>query len=317
MSQRTLIYPVFLPMRGCKHRCIYCDQTKISGGSGFDLAIELANVARFVNNHKDVAKEIAFYGSSFTAMPVDYINSLLQEFNRVIDKHTTYRISTHPLSINSHVLINCKQQNIGCIELGIQDFCDEVLAAAQRGYTGIIALEAALAVREQGFKLGVQLMPGMPGSNSASIIHNQNILRQLKPDYLRLYPLVVIHGTLLADLYKMKEYCPLTLNEAIDICADYVEIAVAEGIAVIKLGLPSNLSLKDVVAGPFHPSFGEFVKAELLVRGILQKLREDKEIILDKKSRLLLMGHKGKYRTTLIERLENCSLDEQAISHIL
>jgi len=317
MPKRNLIYPIFLPMQGCRHRCIYCDQSKISGEQGFDLNRELANVTKFVANHPGEKKEIAFYGSSFTALPDDYIQSLLMQFNKVIDQDTSYRISTHPSYVTNDILVSCKQNNIGCIELGVQDFCDEVLFESRRRYTGKQAWEAALAVQEHGFTLGIQLMPGLPGSNASTIAQNRSILCKLKPDYLRLYPLVLIKGTPICTAYEQGLYQPLLLEEAIDICADYVELAEGENIAVIKLGLPSNLSPDEVVAGPFHPSFGEFVKAELLVREIIRSIQNGKEILLDKKSRLLLVGHRGKYRAILIKRLENCSIEVQAISHIL
>lgn len=317
MPKRSLIYPIFLPMQGCRHRCIYCDQSKISGGSSFDLELELANVAKFVANHKGETKEVAFYGSSFTALPDDFIQSMLKKFNRVIDPDTSYRISTHPAYVTNDILDRCKQRNIACIELGVQDFYDDVLLASQRGYTGKQALEAALAIREHGFTLGVQLMPGLPGSNAFSIKHNKSILRMLKPDYLRLYPLVVIRGTPICAVYERGEYIALELEEAVDICADYVELAESEGIVVIKLGLPSNLSSEEVLAGPYHPSFGEIVKTELLIRDILRRAQRNEEINLDKKSSLLLMGHRGKYRAILLKRLENCSINVEAISRIL
>ncbi len=313
MLKRSLIYPIFLPMLGCRHRCIYCDQSKISGSAGFEWEKELANVSRFVANHPQDHKEIAFYGSSFTALPPDFRAELLQQFHKVVDANTQFRISTHPLYVNEEILRSCGEGNIAVIELGIQDFCDEVLQATGRGYSGEQACQAARLVQEKGFILGVQLMPGLPGSRQASLQHNMQLLRELKPTYLRLYPLIVIQGTPLAELYGRGEYTPLEMDEAVQICADYTELAEAEGISVIKMGLPSNIAVAEILGGPYHPAFGEFVQAERLLRHVMAERCNGNEIYLDKKQRLLLMGHRGIFWAKLQKRLGNCSLDGDKI----
>lgn len=314
MPKRLLIYPVFIPMLGCPHRCIYCDQRKISGAQTLDLQQQLANVARFVANHPEEEKEVAFYGGSFTALPEDYWLGLLTEFNRVIDPKTSFRISTHPLYISDDILLACHQHGIRCIELGVQDFTDAVLCTSQRGYTGAQALAAAKLVQKHGFKLGVQLMPGLPGSSEETIKENHQVLRMLKPDYLRIYPLVVIRGTALAELYVKGLYVALELEDAVMISADYAELATAEGITIIKHGLPSNLEQSEVLAGAYHPSYGEFVLAELTIRKIIRDLQNGKEINLDKKQSLLLMGHGAKYRDLLQKRLKNCRIENDVDS---
>ncbi|MDD2231117.1 MAG: radical SAM protein [Candidatus Cloacimonetes bacterium] len=314
MPKRLLIYPVFIPMLGCPHRCIYCDQRKITGAQTLDVQQQLAKVAQFVANHPDKNKEVAFYGGSFTALPEDYWAELLSKFSSVIDAKTSFRISTHPLYISDEILLSCYQQGIRCIELGVQDFNDTVLSASQRGYTGAQALEAAKLVKNHGFTLGIQLMPGLPNSSAETIKENHQMLRLIKPEYLRIYPLVVIRGTVLADLYERGLYSPLELEEAIQISADYAELAVSEGITIIKHGLPSNLDKNDVLGGAYHPSYGEFVLAELTIRNVIRDLQNGKEIKLDKKQRSLLMGHSAKYRDLLQKRLGICSIDIEADS---
>ncbi|MDY0150834.1 MAG: radical SAM protein [Candidatus Cloacimonas sp.] len=317
MTKRNLIYPIFLPMQGCPHRCIYCDQEKISASGTLDINSEIANAARFVNNHPHETKEIAFYGGSFTALTSAYRTNLMNRFQQIIDDTTSFRISTHPLYINEAILAECAEQGITCIELGIQDFCSDVLQKSQRGYSGEQALQAAKLVQQHGFKLGVQLLPGLPGSSTSSIAENINRLSELKPDYLRIYPLILIKGTALTTSYNRGEYLPLSLDEAVQICADYAETADREGITVIKLGLPSTLALHDVVAGPYHPAFGEFVLAERLIRKIICAVKNGEQINLDKKQRTLILAHKGRFKLILQKRLENCSVKEQSLAPLL
>ncbi len=359
---KKLIYPVFIPMEGCPRRCIYCDQTRISGAGDAELAAQLDAARRFIQRHPDEPKEIAFYGGSFTALSPTRQTELAEAVLADADRQTSLRISTHPLYINADILDNCRKLRINCIELGIQDFSDEVLKASGRGYSSATAEKACQLVKQHGFVLGVQLMPGLPIveassgrlevklqdaastvsanevssgrlevklqdevstvsntevssgrledklQDAASTLVNMRALKLLKPDYLRLYPLIVIKGTPLEQLYLQGNYQPLELEEAISICVDYAQLCEKEGITLIKTGLPSNLDPAEVVAGPWHPAFGEFVAAERLVRDILSALQAGYEIKLDKKQRALIMAHGGKYRAILEKRLENCSL---------
>lgn len=269
MKKRYLIFPVFLPMRGCPGRCVYCDQNKITGSGDFDLERICAEVGEFIRRNPDREKQVAFYGGSFTALNQDFRDDLMRRIQELSDPLTTFRISTHPLFVGSEILDWCKDNGIRTIELGIQDWSDEVLARTGRGYTGAEAMEASLRVKDKGFELGVQLMPGLPGWSVESIQINHAALQKLKPALLRLYPLIVIKGTPLEQVFRRGEYIPLSLEQAVNQCADYFPLAESNGIRIIKLGLPSNVSPGEIVAGPWHPAFGEIVKAELLYRKML------------------------------------------------
>jgi histone acetyltransferase (RNA polymerase elongator complex component) len=309
MSPKKLIYPIFLPMLGCTHRCIYCDQRKISAAGNPDLDKEFQNAASFVAYHGGEDKEIAFYGGSFTALSSDFRAQLMGRFSSLRDSQTIFRISTHPLYINEPILHECQEQGIGCIELGIQDFSSKVLSESGRGYSSSQAISAAWMVKNHGFKLGIQLLPGLPGSNKQSIAENQAVLCEIKPDYLRLYPLIVIKDTALAKSYAEGSYQPLSLEEAVNICADFAELAEREGISIIKMGLPSTLALSDIVAGPYHPAFGEFVMAERLIRSIVNAKIGGKQINLDKKQQTLILSHRGIFKQNLEKRLKNCTIN--------
>jgi len=315
---KKLIYPVFIPMQGCPHRCLYCDQTRISGAGELQPDSQLKAAGEFIQRHPGIAKEVAFYGGSFTALSQIRQTELAEAILSVADAQTSLRISTHPLYISEDILEHCRKLRINCIELGVQDFCDEVLKASGRDYSPETAVNACQLVKQYGFLLGVQLMPGLPGSNTDTIRINMQFLRLLKPDYLRLYPLIVIKGTPLEELYLQGDYQPLELEAAVELCADYAQLCETEGITLIKAGLPSNLKESDIVCGPWHPAFGEFVMAERLIRQLLEQAKAGCQIKLDKKQRALIMAHGGRAKAILEKRLENCCLNpEQAIALLL
>ena len=306
---QLLIYPLFIPGAGCAVRCIYCDQSKITGAPAFDLDCAAREVETFVRHHPDQEKQIAFYGGSFTRLPLEERDRMLQRLLPLLDAHTSFRISTHPLWINPEILSWCQAHRIKTIELGIQDFHDAVLSASLRGYSSEEAIKACRSVQDAGFELGVQLMPGLPGSGNASLQKNFQRLAELKPQLLRLYPLIVVKGTQLEVQYHAGKYTPLSLDEAVNICADYSKHADSLGIRIIKLGIPSNISPSDIVAGPYHPAFGEFVRAELLVRKLALDYQPGQLILLKRNQISLLHGHQGRYLKILYDRLKTCSLE--------
>ncbi len=292
-SSRALIYPVFLGMRGCPGRCIYCDQNKLSGGAEFDLERAVEQVREFVRRNPGREKQVAFYGGSFTALEQDFSANLLAAMQAVCDVHTSFRISTHPMYVGDDILIRCRNWNIRTIELGIQDFCAAVLARSRRGYGGHEALEAAHRVKKHGFELGIQLMPGLPGWSEASLAENRQILAELKPRFLRLYPLIVIRGTALEKDFQAGEYLPLSLEEAVEQCADYFPVAEKAGTTIIKLGIPSNIDPAEIVAGPWHPAFGELVKAEIVARKVLAINPQEEAVTIAREEMRLLKAHGG------------------------
>ncbi len=304
-----LIYPIFIPQWGCPQQCIYCNQNKITDTEGFDTQAIMQGVKAFVTYHKGSQKQIAFYGGSFTALNPSERSRLLQPVLELLDSETSIRISTRPDCIDGEVLDYCLHYGIRTIELGIQDFSDNVLRKTGRSYDSETAQKACDSIIKSGFELGVQLMPGLPGSNEESLHQNHQLLIQIKPSTLRLYPLIVISGTALETLYLKGLYRPLELDTAVEQCADYCELADKHAIKVIKLGLPSTLRPEDIVAGPYHPAFGEFVRAELLIRQLERDHKPGARISLDRKQVSLLHGHKAKYLNILHKRLDSCTLD--------
>jgi len=300
---KSLIYPLFIPMLGCPGRCIYCDQNKISGASAFDLNAAMSEVQAFIRRNPDIPKEVAFYGGSFTALSIEERENILGGIGEVIDSHTTLRISTHPLYIDQEILQHCRKHRIATIELGIQDWHDAVLTASGRGYSASEAYASCRLIQNNGFRLGLQLMPGLPGSSEQSLQFNRQMLSELRPDFLRLYPLIVIKGTRLARDYQLASYNPLSLKEAIGICADYHEFCTPLNIKIIKYGLPSNIDQNEVLAGPYHPAFGELVKQEILIRAVRKEPGKMQE--LGASEMQLLRAHGCDFLQEV--RLENCT----------
>lgn len=298
-----------MPQYACPMQCIYCRQDKITGSQGFDLPAQLPQIKAFVRFHAHQSKQIAFYGGSFTLLPLSVREQIVSTILPLMDSETSLRISTRPDAINPEILSWCHTARIQTIELGVQDFSDDVLIASKRGYTSRLAMKSANMILESGIELGIQLMPGLPGYTQGTNLINHHAISSLKPHYLRLYPTVVIKDTALEAMYLNGEYLPLELSKAIDICADWFELIDPLPTRIIKVGLPSTLKTDDLVAGPYHPAFGEFVKTELLVRRLERTYKASCPVKLNKDEYYMLKGQRQRGLKILEERLDSCKLE--------
>ena len=294
------ILPLFIPHLGCPFDCIYCDQKKISGIDIIDVEKTKLLIQNFCKNNPDTNKEIAFFGGTFTNLPKIKQTELFEQTKPYFSEISGIRISTRPDAIDQEKLNFCKENSVTVIELGIQSFSDEVLKESQRGYSSQTAIRACNKVKENGFELGLQLMPGLPGFSSDSLQRTIQTTISQKPNFVRIYPTLVIKGTKLDDIYEQGMFKPLTLDEAIKITAQMKTEFDAANIKVIKTGLHSDIAKSDIIAGPFHPAFGELVRAEIMFNKIVKEYKPDLTLYISPKDVSLFKGHGGK----LIERIE-------------
>ena len=267
-----IIFPIFISHAGCPFQCIFCDQNHITNQSvgamssspvKSEVAIEwdiiIPQVQKFVDKTNEY-KEIAFFGGTFTCLSEKEMLAHFLKFKGVIDDNTYFRISTRPDAINSDILNFLKSQKVNTIELGIQSFSDKELSASKRGYDAVKAISACEQIKQYDFNLCVQLLIGLPQANNDTFNQSINSLKTLKPDYARLYPLIVLKDTILEQMYRKGDYKPLSIEEATEICATFYQMCDNYGINVIKMGLHGNISKDKIVAGPYHERFGELVK---------------------------------------------------------
>jgi len=108
------------------------------------------------------------------------------------------------------------------VELGLQSTCDEVLARVHRGHTDAQSRAALKRAKDAGLKVGVHMMPGLPGSDMDRDLESFRLLFEdpaYRPDFLKIYPTLVLEGTALHEMWRHGLYTPMTTEEAIDLVA--------------------------------------------------------------------------------------------------
>ena len=278
MSPRRRILPIFVPHAGCPNNCVFCDQKRISG-SLFPVSPE--DVTRALDAlAPGSGYELAFYGGSFTAIPVPEQEALLAAAGPAFrdGRISSVRISTRPDAVDEERLSLLKRYGVETVELGAQSMDGRVLSLSGRGHTPEDTVRAAGLVRAGGLRLILQMMTGLPGSGDASDIATAESVAALGPDGVRIYPTVILRGTALEELWRRGLYAEHTVEDAVRVCARILPVFSCAGIPVIRLGLnPSQeLSGGAAVGGAYHPALGELAISRVL-RNTAETLFSEKD----------------------------------------
>ena len=263
--------PFFIPHVGCPYVRTFCNQSRITGQSGIShLTPEYIQqtIKDYVGTKRNEKFwEVAFYGGSFTAITKDLQHKLLMPAYEILQQGLIdgIRCSTRPDAVGDEAITLLQSYGVKTVELGVQSMNDGILVDAKRGHTAQEVVEAVTRLKHRDMTVGVQLLPGLKGETWQTIIETAIAVAALRPDFVRIYPVLVIENTELADQYRAGEYEPLSTELAIQYCSFLKDWFEQHGIEVIRTGLQSTEELdsrNSLVAGPYEPAMGELVVNE-------------------------------------------------------
>ena len=257
----------FVPHLGCPNQCSFCNQKTISGQQKPPSPEEVRQVCQEALEHlgeRAEKAEIAFFGGSFTAIEHKYMVSLLEAAFPFVGKgkFSGIRISTRPDAVENEVLKLLRGYGVTVIELGAQSMDDEVLKRNLRGHTAAQVEDASRRIRQHGFSLGLQMMTGLDGQDDAGCLDTAARLAELEPQCVRIYPTVVLRGTLLAERFLNGSYAPPSLEETVSLGARLLDFFEGKNIPVIRFGLHASKDVEgQMLAGGYHPALRELCEA--------------------------------------------------------
>ena len=190
--------------------------------------------------------EIIVMGGTFPARTKEYkekfilgIYSALNSFEREIKHYTDLEeakrdnekakarcigmtFETRPDYAREEHIIEMLRYGGTKVEIGVQSVYDDVLEKINRGHSVKDVVDATRKLRDSAFKVGYHIMPGLPGSDFERDLKMFKILfenEDFKPDYLKIYPTLVVKGTKLYEMYERGEYRPYTTEEVVELIA--------------------------------------------------------------------------------------------------
>jgi len=322
---KVLVVPVFISHEGCPYRCVFCSQPDINGAN---RRADENRIRRILRDYLEptgqlgrfARREIAFYGGSFTGLPDARQEFLLTLVRPWIDKARVHaiRVSTHPLMVNRNNLERLKAHKVETVELGVQSTDPEVLKLSGRPCSLDELRRTVSLIREFDFKLGLQLMLGLPVDSEERFVRSVSDVIALAPDFARLYPTLVLRHTPLHEMYRQGRYVPWTLERTLDALKGALKSFDRAGIPVVRVGLQPDPSLtENFVAGPFHPSLRYLADCRIGLDRMITEIECLDQIpkrVLFKVPLKSVSIYIGNRRENIIQLKERFGLDEVRLS---
>jgi len=272
--EKPFIVPVFLPNIGCPHKCIFCNQTAITGvkqkiPSPEEIGLQINQFLSYKGKNRSPV-QISFFGGNFLGLKIDLITSLLREATKFVieGRVDSIRFSTRPDTIDYERLDILKEFPVATIEIGVQSMDDKVLCLSRRGHTSADTKKAVSILKERNYEIGLQMMTGLPNDNREIALYSAKNIAAFSPDFVRIYPTLVLKNTILSGWYKKKEYTPMPLEQCVTLVKDIYLIFREKKIPVIRMGIQASEHIQResaILAGPYHPAFGHLVHSEIFL----------------------------------------------------
>ncbi len=156
-------------------------------------------------------------------------NAEVIEFEKIRNESAKARcvgltIETRPDYAMEYHIMEMLRYGATKVELGVQSIFEDALRTIKRGHGLKEIVRATELLKDSGFKVGYHIMPGLPDNNfQKSVERDVEVFKRLfederfKPDYLKIYPVLVVEGTELYELYKRGIYKPYTTEEAVEV----------------------------------------------------------------------------------------------------
>jgi histone acetyltransferase (RNA polymerase elongator complex component) len=320
MQIRHFTIPIFIPQLACPNDCVFCNQRSISGflkepSAEEILEIVTTHLATIPSENSYV--EIGFFGGSFTGLQKRVQENYLKIVQPFLESGLIrgIRLSTRPDYIDEDILELLKKYHVTTIELGAQSMDDEVLKLSGRGHTSEQVIAASHLIKQNGFSLGLQTMLGLPGDTLEKSIATAKAIVALGADNTRIYPTLVITETDLENLYNKGKYSPLSLDDAVEWTKEVYKIFEQGNVKILRIGLhPSEglISGKNLVAGPFHVSFGELVMSALWNETLKSLLK----INLPERSNVVISINPGQINNAIGHGAQNKIMLQQKFNNV-
>lgn len=237
-------FAVMMKPHYCPGNCVYCpleegmpksylsDEPAAQRAKklNFDsrLQVEMRLKQMEETGHITNKVDLIVIGGTFSAYPDDYkleffkgmydgVNGFVakslveaQKYNETGDRRVVgISVETRPDWVTEQEIILWRKMGVTKVQLGVQAFDEVILQKINRGHSLNEVAEATRLCRNAGIKICYHFMPNLPGSTPEKDIEMAKIMftdPRFEPDYLKVYPAMVIPTTELHEMWKRGEY---------------------------------------------------------------------------------------------------------------
>ena len=286
----------------CPGRCVYCPTFSNMPQSytpespavlrGIECQFDAAKQVRVRLDgladmgHPTDKIELIIMGGTFLATPVDYqyqfIKDCFDALNGIasdslaaaqkLNETATCRcvglcVETRPDFCGEAEMKRMLEFGTTRVEMGVQTLDDDIYRLVNRGHLVEDVVKATALLKQYGFKVHYHWMPGLPGSTPE---HDMVMSRQLfddprfRPDGLKIYPTMVVEGTVLEKWYREGRYQPYSDSTLLDLVAE-IKALVPKYVRISRV--LRDIPVKYIVAG-YKDSLRGPVKQRMQEKGL-------------------------------------------------
>jgi elongator complex protein 3 len=132
-------------------------------------------------------------------------------------------VETRPDWCDERVLPFLLDAGVTRVEVGVECLQEDVLTAVGRAHGVSDVARASRETRDRGLKVGYHVMLGLPGMDPARDLADFERMfasPEFRPDFLKLYPTLVLPGTPLYDDWRAGRYTPYDTETAVRVLAE-------------------------------------------------------------------------------------------------
>lgn len=231
-----------------KSGCIFCSEK--GSGDHLNSSESIENqVKNYFKSYKaERANKFIVYFQNFSNT-YDTLENLKMKYDSALidDRIVGIDIATRPDCINEDIvklISSYKKDYKVFVELGLQTANETTGKLINRCYSNSDFTNAVLLLNKYDIDVIVHVMVGLPNENLKDIEETVNFINKHNIQGIKIHSTYVVDNTVLAKMYKEKEYTPITLDYYLE-CASYILTHISPQIVIHRISgdAPKNLLL--------------------------------------------------------------------------
>ena len=209
--------------------CIYCDNRTFNPSycqrrNSVTQQLEEGKCF-FAHKYPDMKYLAYFQAFTNTYAPLSHLRTLYEEALQVEDI-VGIVIGTRPDCVTDELLdylTELSQRTFVLVEYGLESTNNDTLLRINRGHTFEQSQEAIERTHQRGLLCGAHIILGLPGEDAAESLRQAPIISRLPIDILKIHQMQIIRGTRLADEFETNPFHVYTVDEYIQLIAEYIQ----------------------------------------------------------------------------------------------
>lgn len=209
--------------------CIYCDNRTFNPEycqrrDSISQQLEAGKLF-FGKKYPDMKYLAYFQAYTNTYGSIEHLRLLYEEALKT-DDVAGIVIGTRPDCISDELLDyleGLNKRTFLMVEYGVESANDETLKLINRGHNFSDSVSAIAKTHARGILTGAHIILGLPGEDETESLRQAPIISSLPIDVLKIHQMQIVKGTRLAEMYQEKPFHVYTVDEYINLIANYIQ----------------------------------------------------------------------------------------------